>query len=270
MTTDEMTTPFDEHDTSGSHLATPTVRLFMVLEAMSRGTSHFTLQEMVEETGLPKPTVYRMLQQLEAAGILQRDGNERHYGMGSRMRQIANGLLRNDNLHGARHRILQQLREAVGESCNLTALSSGEVVYLDRVETAAPLRFHLHPGARVPVHCSATGKLFLSQLPPRQRQQLLGSSPLERFTANTITDPDALDDELERCRRDGYGIDNEEFLPGLICLAVLVPSRDGKSNLGVAMQGPTMRVSLDQTARYLPHLQQAAEALAALEDATNG
>lgn len=266
MTTDEITNLPDDTDTSGSHLATPTVRLFMVLEAMSRGTSHFTLQEMVEETGLPKPTVYRMLQQLEAAGILQRDGNERHYGMGNRMRRIANGLLLNDSLHGARHRILQQLREAVGESCNLTALSSGEVVYLDRVETAAPLRFYLHPGARVPVHCSATGKLFLSQLPPRQRQQLLGDAPLERLTANTIVDPGALDDELERCRRDGYAVDNEEFLPGLICLAVLVPSRHGKSNLGVALQGPTMRVSLAQVDRYLPHLQKAAQALAALED----
>lgn len=255
----------DDPDQTAAQLATPTVRLFAILEAMSRGHCHFTLQEMVQETGIPKPTVYRMLQQLESAGILQRDSDDRHYGLGSRLRRIANGLLLNDNLHGARHRILQQLGDAVGESCNLTALSSGEVVYLDRVETAAPLRFYLHPGSRVPVHCSATGKLFLSQLPPRQRQQLLGAGPLEKLTANTLTELSALEAELDRCRRDGYAVDNEEFLPGLVCVAVLVPGARGKSNLGLAMQGPALRVSANQVERYLPHLRRAADALARLE-----
>lgn len=256
----------ERESAASAHAATPTVRLFAILEAMTRLSCHFTLQEMVQETGLPKPTVYRMLQQLEAAGIVQRDGDERHYGLGTRMRGIANDLLLNDSLYAARHNVLQRLRSLVGESCNLTALSAGEVVYLDRVETAEPLRFYLHPGSRVPVHCSATGKLFLSQLPPRQRQQLLMATPLTRFTANTLTDPAALEAEIEQCRRDGYGVDNEEFLPGLVCFAVLVPSSKGRSNLGVAMQGPTMRLSADKVQQYLPHLQAAAQALAALEN----
>ncbi|MDO4683773.1 MAG: IclR family transcriptional regulator [Lautropia sp.] len=266
---DDLNTPPDDQDASPAHLATPTVRLFAILEAMSRQGCHFTLQEMVQETGFPKPTVYRMLQQLESAGIVQRDADERHYGLGARMRRIANDLLANDNLYGARHAVLQQLREAVGESCNLTALSAGEVVYLDRVETAEPLRFYLHPGSRVPAHCSATGKLFLSQMPPRQRQQLLGATPLTRFTDNTLTDPLKLDAEIEQCRRNGYGVDNEEFLPGLICFAVLVPNPNGRSNLGIAMQGPTMRLTADRVEDYLPHLQAAACALAALETPDN-
>lgn len=263
---DDVTTPIDDADAGSGGLSTPTVRLFAVLEAMTRLSAPFTLQAMVQATGLPKPSVHRMLQQLEAAGIVQRDGDERHYGMGRRLRQIANGLLLNDSLAAARHRILQQLCEAVGESCNLTALSSGEVVYLDRVETAAPLRFYLHPGSRVPVHCSATGKLFLGQLSRRQRQLLLGDGPLERQTKNTRVDPQELEAEIEHCRRRGYSVDNEEFLPGLICFAVLVPARRGKSNLGIAMQGPSMRISVEQIDRYLPHLRHAAQALAALED----
>ncbi|MDO4636902.1 MAG: IclR family transcriptional regulator [Lautropia sp.] len=263
---DEIRNHPDDQANATTQLAAPAVRLFAIMEAMSRGLCYFTLQEMVQETGIPKPTVYRILQQLESAGLLQRDGDERHYGLGARLRQIAHGLLLNDSLHSGRHLILQQLREAIGESCNLTALSNGEVVYLDRVETAAPLRFYLHPGSRVPVHCSATGKLFLGQLSVRQRQQLLGSGPLEKHTANTLTDLSALENEIERCRHDGYAIDNEEFLPGLICLAVLVPSQHGKSNLGLAMQGPTMRLSVSRVKDYLPHLRQAAQAMAALED----
>ncbi len=60
--------------------------------------------------------------------------------------------------------MLRHLVDEVGESCNITALTGSEVIYLDRVETPAPLRFYLHVGSRVPVHCSASGKMFLAQL----------------------------------------------------------------------------------------------------------
>lgn len=118
---------------------------------------------------------------------------------------------------------MTQLKEEVGESCNLTALSGGEIIYVDRVETEAPLRFYLHPGSRVPVHCSATGKLFLANMSPSQRRRLLKNVPLTQYTEKTIIDFDKLDDELDLVKANGYAIDNEEFLPGLFCVAVLVP-----------------------------------------------
>jgi len=157
---------------------TPALRLFGLLEVIAEKDQSFNLQALVEETGLPKPTLHRMLQQLEAAGLIQRNGDGRQYGTGLRLRRLAENLLLNSTSHGARHMVLRRLVEEVGESCNLTAFSGGEVLYLDRVETAAPLRFYLHPGSRVPAHCSATGKLFLAQLAPAQRQRLLANVEL--------------------------------------------------------------------------------------------
>jgi len=255
----------DSDDDNGSYNATPTVRIFLFLEAIARMSCYFTLQEIVNETGLPKPSVHRVLQQLESAGIVQRDGDDRHYVLAPRMRRIANDLLARDSLYAARHAVLRELREAVGESCNLTSFQSGEVLYLDRVETMAPLRFFLQQGSRVPAHCSATGKLFLSQLPPRQQKHLIEAASLERYTANTIVTPEVLYQEVARTRKRGYGIDNEEFLPGLVCFAVLVPAPGGLSHLGVAMQGPSMRLPVDAVDKYLPALQKAARALARLE-----
>lgn len=255
----------DSDDEQNSYSATPTVRLFLFLEAIARMSCYFTLQEIVNETGLPKPSVHRVLQQLESAGIVQRDGDDRHYVLAPRMRRIANDLLARDSLYAARHAVLRELREAVGESCNLTSFQNGEVLYLDRVETMAPLRFFLQQGSRVPAHCSATGKLFLSQLPPRQQKHLIEAASLERCTPNTLVTPEALYQEISRTKKRGYGIDNEEFLPGLVCFAVLVPSPSGLSHLGVAMQGPSMRLSVDAVDKYLPALQKAAQALAKLE-----
>ena len=241
---------------------TPNLRLFALLETVAQKSVPFTLQNLVDELGLPKPTMHRMLAQLESAGILQRDGNGRHYSTGQRLMRLAENVLLNNTTHGARHAVLTQLVNDLGESCNITAFSGSEVLYLDRVETPAPLRFYLHPGSRVPAHCSATGKLFLSQMAPAQRRRLLANVPLEAFTANTLTSFEAVDQELDQVKAQGYAFDNEEFLPGLLCLGVLVPAPSGNSNMGLAVQAPIMRFSKEKALSFLPKLQAAAAAIA--------
>jgi IclR family transcriptional regulator, acetate operon repressor len=244
---------------------TPTMRLFALLELVASKDQFVSLQGLVEETGMPKPTLHRMLAQLESAGLLFRQPDGRHYGTGTRLRRLAENLLLNATQHGARHAVLRHLVEEVGESCNLTALSGNEVIYLDRVETPEPLRFYLRPGSRVPVHCSASGKMILSQLGPSQRRKLLAHAPLPQHTQNTITDLDVLDGELRRARRDGFALDDEEFLPGLVCVAVLVPGGTGRSNMCVAVQAPVMRVTTEKALQMLPALQRAAAAIADIE-----
>jgi len=248
---------------------TPTLRLFALLEVIASKDQYFSLQSLADETAVPKPTLHRMLQQLENAQLLERSGDGRHYGTGVRLRRLAENLLMNDTAHGARHAVLRTLVAEVGESVNLTALSGSEVIYLDRVETPAPLRFYLHPGSRVPVHCSASGKVFLSQMTAAQRQRLLAHTPLEAFTPKTLTAPEALEAEIRKVKRQGFALDNEEFLPGLLCVAVAVPSAGGRSNLCVAVQAPLMRLTADKALALLPALQRAAAALSRIEtDAT--
>lgn len=246
----------------------PTLRHFALLEHIAAQDRLFSLQSLVEDTGWPKPTVHRMLQQLEAGGLVQREGDSRQYSTGVRLRRWAETLLANNTFHGARHRVLRALVEQLGESCNITGFVGGEVVYLDRVETAAPLRFYLQPGSRVPAHASASGKVFLAQMSTAQRVRLLQAAPLERCTPATLTDPKALDKELAAVRRQHYGLDREEFLPGLVCVAVPVPTADanGRSSLCVALQAPAMRLPIAKALQWLPELQAAAQALSRIED----
>ncbi|HBV77829.1 MULTISPECIES: IclR family transcriptional regulator [Vibrio] len=245
---------------------TPTLRLFSLLEVIAQKDEFISLQGLVEETGFPKPTLHRMLQQLESAGIIQKDGDDKHYSSGVRLRKLAENLLLNSTMHSARHAILKNLREEVGENCNLTALSGGEIIYLDRVETDAPLRFYLHPGSRVPVHCSASGKLFLAHMSKSQRSRLIGNTDLSQYTSKTITDFSLLEKDVESAKIQGYAIDNEEYLPGLVCIAVLVPSSVGHSNLGLAIQAPVIRVKPEEALKFLPALLKAAKALAQIEE----
>ena len=245
----------------------PAMRLFSLLETIAAKDRLVSLQGLVDETAWPKPTLHRMLQQLESAGLLLREGDGRHYSSGPRLRRLAESLLLHSSHHGARHRVLRQLVDDVGESCNITALAGSEVMYLDRVETHAPLRFYLQPGSRVPLHCSASGKMFLAQMSPAQRQRLLAHVPLERCTAKTITDLKALEAELKQVRKQGFAIDDEEFLPGLVCVAVLVPAGavKARSTLCVAAQAPVVRLTAATAPQLLPALHAAAAALAAID-----
>lgn len=241
----------------------PGLRLLELLELLARQPKPQTLPAVVALTGWPKPTVHRMLVQLERAGWLARDPDGRRYALAARTLRLAESALSSSAHQGVRHAVLVKLVSEVGESCNLTALSGADVVYLDRVESAFPLRVELRAGTRVPVHCSASGKLFLAWMAPRQRDTLLRSLGLERYTATTLTDRASLQAELEMVAREGYAVDAEEFVEGLVCVAVPVFAPDKRRvRCALALQAPAARMTLAQAKLQLPRLQAAAVALA--------
>lgn len=241
----------------------PGLRLLELLERLANDGRALALPDVVTLTGWPKPTVHRMLAQLEAGGWLQREPDGRRYTLSTRLLRLGEVSLSASTQHGVRHAVLRQLVAEVGESCNLTALSGAEVVYLDRVESAFPLRLELRPGTRVPLHCSASGKLFLAHRGARERHALLDGLALSRHTATTLTTREALDREFEAIRRQGYALDAEEFVDGLVCIAVPVRAAGERAvRCALALQAPAARVSLDRLPQFLPRLSEAAVAVA--------
>src|SRR3990167_7211041 len=173
-------------DTSADTESSPGLRLMELLDILARQDTPQALPDVVALTGWPKPTAHRMLAQLEAGGWLVREPDGRHFVLAPRLLRLSEAALSSSTLQGVRHAVLRQLVSEVGESCNLTAMSGADVVYLDRVESAFPLRLELRPGTRVPVHCSASGKLFLAWMGARQRNALLDGLTLTRYTAGTL------------------------------------------------------------------------------------
>lgn len=242
--------------------ASPGLRLLQLLEVVARAGRPFSLADAVAASGWPKPTVHRMLGQLEQGGWLAREPDGRRYALASRLLALAETSLAASSQQGLRHAVLRQLVADIGESCNLTALSGAEVVYLDRVESAFPLRMELRPGTRVPLHCSASGKLFLAFLPAARRRQLLDTLPLVAWTPQTLVKRRALEQELERIRREGHAVDAEEFVQGLVCVAVPVHAPGSRTvRCAVALQAPAARMPLEQALQQLGRLHEAARAV---------
>ena len=174
----------------------PGLRLFELLELLAAQGRPQSLAELQGLAPWPKPTLHRMLAQLEAGQLLQREPDGRRYALAPRALRLAESALGASSVQGVRNAVLRALVADIGESVNLTALSGAEVIYLDRVETAFPLRMELRPGTRVPLHASASGKLFLATMSARQREPLLANLTFSRHTDTTLTTRAALDAEL--------------------------------------------------------------------------
>jgi len=238
-----------------------TLRAFALLELVAHGDGPQSLDELTQLSGLPKPSVHRILGTLQRGGLVQREPASRRYCIGARLSKLALEIMMRSPQRARRHAVLQQLVAEVGETCNLTMLDGNEVLYLDRVETTSAVRVHLAAGSRVPLHCTASGKLFLSQLSERQAATLLGPGPYRRYTDKTIVEPEALQKELRRIRSEGIGTDVGEFLEGSVALSVPVTDADGRVCATVAVHGPAPRMSLRRGIEFLPALRRAARAI---------
>lgn len=239
------------------------LRAFGVLEVIVRTDRPISMTEIVEKMDLPKPTVFRILNTIERAGLVLREPNSKAYTVGHRLARFGLDIMMNNSVQMARHAILQRIADEIGETCNLTMLDGSEVVYIDRVESRWPLKVDLQPGSRVPLHCSASGKLFLSYLPRTKRRAMLENLALERVTDKTVTHIDLLEAELDRIQANQVSIDNEEYLAGLICVAVPVFDSGGRIAASLAVQAPIARLPLVRAMEHVPVLRQAAEAMAA-------
>jgi DNA-binding IclR family transcriptional regulator len=246
--------------------AFPTIKALAILETLAMARRPLGVTEIGALQGIPKPTAHRIVRMLENEGLLQREPGTRRFVPGARLMQLGLGIIAAAMLCAPRHAILEALSNEIGETCNFGVMAGSHAVYLDRVESAWPLGLRFEPGSRVPLHCTSMGKLFLSQLPARRRAQLLGSIPLHRYTANTITDPERLARELEKIRASGISTDKQEFLAGVVCVAVPVNGPNGQPAAALAVSAPLARMSLDQGLRHVPLLRAAAARLTATID----
>jgi len=212
--------------------------------------------------GLAPSSAHRLLGQLVDAGLVVREPGSRGFRPSARLAAFARDVLMGQPAQSERHAILEGLVASIGETCNLTMLDRGSVVYLDRVEAHWPLRLHLAPGSQVPIHCTASGKLFLATMPKGRRAALLKATPLERHAPGTIADRAALERELDALRSRDLGIDNEEYMAGLIAVAVPVRDRRGRVAAAIAVHAPAARMSLEAALGHEAALRGAATSVA--------
>ena len=164
------------------------LKVFAVLEYIAAAQRPLAISELAVLLGVPKPTMHRIVRQLDGEGLLQREPDSRVYGPGPRLLNFALGAIRSSMRSAPRHAVLEALSAKVGETCNFGMISGGVVLYIDRVEASWPFGLRFEPGSRVPLHCTSVGKLLLSVQPRRRRDELMRARPLARYTDFWLSD----------------------------------------------------------------------------------
>lgn len=232
-----------------------TIRIIDYLATCSEGA---TLAELARELGIPKTTAFRILATLRKFGYAAPVPGTQRVALGPSLVHIGLSAFRRLDLVTLAQPIMQALMEELGETVKLSALGpDGKVYCIDRVEPNTGMKLSVAIGSVAPIHAGGASKVLLAHLPPGKRKAIL-SEPLPRYTVYTITDPVELEAELERIRREGYALDQQEYAEGVE--AVAAPVRDSFGRVVAALSvayisSPTKR---EQRGHWVQRVMEAA------------
>ncbi|MBC7227517.1 MAG: IclR family transcriptional regulator [Thermoflexales bacterium] len=233
-------------------------RLVEVLDSFSSRRSGWSLTELSEHLDIPKSTLHRFLLALEAHGILQRDPKDRRWRLGYRPLLWGRLAANHSGLQVVARPVMESLAAETGETVLLTVYQNGEVVCIEKVDSPHAIRLAMDVGTRRPPHAGASSKVLMAYLPPDEIEALLQRG-LPRLCTNTITDPQALREELARIREQGYAFSMEETDLGAWGVATPIWSPQGEVIAAIGLAGPTFRMSEESVQQYVRLCRQAAE-----------
>jgi IclR family acetate operon transcriptional repressor len=249
----------------------PLNRALAVLEFVATQKKAVSIAEIASELGLPAPTAHRLIGNLEERGLLRRALRSKRFMLGNQMLLLAAKAIGAGFRTARRHAVLLDVAREIGEQCEIGVVRDNAVTYVDSVRAAPSAGLQFDPGQNVPIHCTSTGKIYMSRLAPKPRQTLVRSLNLEPFTENTIATAEALLAEIERTRKRGWAKSNEEFVKGVVGCAVPIFGPDDILIACLGISVPVARVSFDALDDIIPRLQAAATRLsrAIIEDETD-
>ena len=218
-------------------------RAIAILKSFSLEEPERGVGELSRELGWHKSTVSRLMTTLERGGLLARDPATRRYRLGVDLIGLAAQVVSYLDVREVARPVLRQLAEVCQETANLAVLDAGQVIDLDQFVPRMHQVTIIGWGRwRMPLHCTAAGKVLLAHLPQDELERTLPAQ-LERFTPHTITDIDDLLQELERVRYQGYAFAREELEEGLNAIAAPIYDHTGQVPSSVNVAGPVYRVT---------------------------
>lgn len=236
---------------SGSQVLERALRL---LELFTPERPSWPVRELSEATGLPRPTVYRILRVLQRHQYVWQDPATKRFRLGSGALGLGRRALESIEIRSTAYPVMRRLHEATGETVLLTVLSEDRTqsVCVERLESRHELRLILEVGRRIPLHAGASSKILLAYLPPEQVARVIERRGLVRVNKNTITDPERLQRELREIRRRGYALSFEETNEGAAGIAAPIFDATGAIAGGLGIAGPLVRFTPQTLPRLIP------------------
>lgn len=216
-------------------------RALVLLGAFTSERPTLRIPELVEHTRLPKATVYRLAAQLEAAGLIERDGSALRLGL--RLFEMGQLAPRQRVVHDAALPYMHDLREATQETVHLAVLDGTQVVYVEKIVGRGGPLLPSQVGGRMPLHCTGLGKVLLAFQTQAFIKEVI-SAGLEQRTPYTIRAPGHLLRELADVRKTGLAYEREESTVGVVCVAAPIMDAERSPVAALSIAGWSNRLDV--------------------------
>lgn len=234
-------------------------RTLDLIEALSNAQGEVSITLLASRTGLHVSTVHRLLATLVQRGYVRQNRETSRYYLGAKIALLGEGAPRYTELRLRAQPALQALTDLVNETSNLVVLEETAAVYIDQVQCRQVVRLFTAIGNRVPLQCTAAGKVLLAWLPPEARERIIERLDFHPHTPRTIASRSVLLAALEAVRRSGHALDEEEYQLGVRCVAVpILTNGGGSATAAISVSAPANRLNRARALEILPALRRAA------------
>lgn len=238
-------------------------KFMAVLQLIGDRPRHYAMADLCKISGLPRATVYRIVDALRAEGLVAEAQPGNTFVLGPRLINLASRSWEAFDLRTIAHPTIERLRDETGETVHLAVPSGLEMIYIDKLESAQAVRMTSRIGTRITLYSSSVGKAYLAALPANERDELLGKITFNRYTPHTITQRKALEAELKATLKRGYSLDREETEMEIRCVGAAIVDAAGRPVGGISVSVPKYRYDKAVEARLSKIVRQCADMIAA-------
>lgn len=214
-----------------------TLRCFKVLELLAEEPFELSVSDIAEMLSMPRASVHRLCSTLLEGGFVEHVASNKCYRLTSKSLRVGSGYLRHSPVYRAAFFPMQELVKQIPGTAQLGVYSEGQVLFVHSVGYPGSTHAFADVGLRRPLHATASGKLFLADMPLRQVEQLM-SHGVQRYTERTTVSFARMKDELRRVAEQGYAVNDEELLPGYLVIAAPVLDSTGTTVAAISVTLP--------------------------------
>jgi DNA-binding IclR family transcriptional regulator len=218
-------------------------RALQVLELFSLEKPEWGVTEISKALNIYKSNVHNILSTFAEKSFVKKDSKTDKYKLGIKFFELGSVVIKNMDLRRIAHSYIEKLSKEFNETVHLGILDEGRVVSIEREESDKGLCSHIEIGRRAPLHCTAVGKAIMSYLSENEINLIIKEKGLEKFTENTITNKEKLEEEFKKIREQGYAVDNMEHEEGVRCVASSIRDYSGEVIASMSVSGPAFRIN---------------------------
>ena len=215
-------------------------RSIAVLNLIADAARPPAMAELVQQSDLTRPTLYRIVASLQAEDLV-RQTPERRFVLGPQLIALAHRALAQNDIRPVAREALSTLRDETGETVHLAVFSQNAMIYIDKFESTQTVRMASEVGTRVPLHSTSVGRAYLAALPEDQCRELLEGLSLAAVTKRTSTTKTRLGKVITEAREVGYSYEEEENEPGIACFGAPIFDATGLPIAAVSVSVPVFR-----------------------------